>query len=130
MRCVVTTVRCVTVQVDGPVVTSKIGRSFAFFVAICAMTTGDGGWAAALARSMRVKAGNREAIRALLKNGTDVNVPEADGTTALHWAVQANDVASVQALLRAGAKANLANRNGITPLSLAALNGTRIVVEG
>ena len=76
-----------------------------------------------------MKAGNREAIRALLKNGTDVNVPEADGTTALHWAVRADDVESVQALLRAGAKANVANRNGITPLSLAALNGTRIVVE-
>jgi ankyrin repeat protein len=76
-----------------------------------------------------VKAGNREAIRALLKNKTDVNVAEADGTTALHWAVRADDVESVQALLRAGAKANIANRNGITPLSLAALNGTRIVVE-
>ena len=76
-----------------------------------------------------VKSGNREAIRALLKNKTDVNVAEADGTTALHWAVRADDVESVQALLRAGAKANIANRNGITPLSLAALNGTRIVVE-
>ena len=43
--------------------------------------------------------------------------------------MRANDVESVQALLRAGAKANVANRNGITPLSLAALNGTRIVVE-
>jgi ankyrin repeat protein len=76
-----------------------------------------------------VKAGNREAIRALLKTGADVNVPEADGTTPLHWAVRADDVESVQALLRAGAKANAANRNGITPLSLAALNGTRAVVE-
>ena len=76
-----------------------------------------------------VKAGNRDGVRALLKNGTDVNVPEADGTTALHWAVRADDVESVRALLRAGAKANAANRNGITPLSLAALNGTRNIVE-
>jgi ankyrin repeat protein len=76
-----------------------------------------------------VKAGNREAIRALLKQRVDVNAPEADGTTALHWAVRADDVESVQALLRAGATANVANRNGITPLSLAALNGTRAVVE-
>jgi uncharacterized protein len=76
-----------------------------------------------------VKAGNREAIRALLKDGTDVNVAEADGTTALHWAVRADDAESVLALLRAGAKANVANRNGITALSLAALNGTRNVIE-
>lgn len=76
-----------------------------------------------------VKAGNREAVRALLKQGTDVNVPEADGTTALHWAARADDAQIVQALLRAGARANVANRNRITPLSLAALNGTRIIVE-
>ena len=76
-----------------------------------------------------IKAGDRESIRALLKTGADVNVPEADGTTALHWAVRADDGESVQALLRAGARANVANRNGITPLSLAALNGTRAVVE-
>ena len=106
----------------------RSGRSFAFFVAICAVTlvTAAGGSTPLIDA---VKAGDREAIRALLKNRTDVNVPEADGTTALHWAVHADDVESVQALLRAGAKANLANRNGITPLSLAALNGTRIVVE-
>jgi ankyrin repeat protein len=76
-----------------------------------------------------VKAGNRDAIRALLKNRADVNVPEADGTTALHWAVRADDAETVRALLRAGSKANVANRNGITPLSLAALNGTRSIVE-
>jgi len=75
------------------------------------------------------RAGNREAVRALLTQGTDVNAPEADGTTALHWAVRANEIEIVQALLRAGARANVANRNRITPLSLAALNGTRSVVE-
>ena len=75
----------------------------ACLVAICGMTivTAAGGSTPLIDA---VKSGNREAIRALLKNGTDANVPEADGTTALHWAVQANDVASVQALLRAGAR--------------------------
>jgi ankyrin repeat protein len=76
-----------------------------------------------------VKAGNREAVGALLKRGVDVNAPEADGTTALHWAAQAADVEGVRALLRAGAKANVANRNRITPLSLAALSGSRPIVE-
>ena len=103
-------------------------RSLAFLVAICAVAL-----VTAVGNSTplieAVKAGNREAVRALLKQRTDVNTPEADGTTALHWAVRADDVESVQALLRAGARVNVANRNHITPLSLAALNGTRIIVE-
>ena len=64
-----------------------------------------------------------------MKQGTDVNAPEADGTTALHWAVRADDIESVQALLRAGAKANVANRNRITPLSLAARQRQPLIVE-
>jgi len=113
-----------------------VRRNLVFLVAICivgrVLLYGPGTVTAAGGSTPlidAVKSGDREAIRALLKNRADVNAPEADGTTALHWAVQANDVASVQALLRAGAKANVANRNGITPLSLAALNGTRDVVE-
>jgi uncharacterized protein len=49
--------------------------------------------------------------------------PAADGTTPLHMAVRANDIASVQRLLRAGADPSSSNRYGITPLSLAAENG-------
>ena len=33
-----------------------------------------------------VRAGDVAAIRALLEQRADVNVPEPDGTTALHWA--------------------------------------------
>ena len=76
-----------------------------------------------------VKAGNREAVRALLQQGADVNAAEADGSTPLHWAAQAADVEGVRALLAAGAKADVANRNRITPLSLAALTGSRRIVE-
>ena len=103
-------------------------RTLAVLVVICsvAVVTAAGGSTPLIDA---VKAGDRDAIRALLKNRTDVNVPEADGTTALHWAVRVDDVETVRALLRAGAKANVANRNGVTPLSLAALNGTRGVVE-
>ena len=38
-----------------------------------------------------VKAGNRAAVRALIRQRADVNAAEADGMTALHWAVRADD---------------------------------------
>ena len=38
-----------------------------------------------------VQAGNHEDVRALLKGRADVNAPQADGTTALAWAVRADD---------------------------------------
>lgn len=63
------------------------------------------------------------ATRALLRRGADVNAPEPDGTTALHWAVRADDEELVRTLLAAGARPNAANRYGVTPLHLAAVNG-------
>src|SRR4029077_1598419 len=76
-----------------------------------------------------VKQGNHEAVRTLLARGTDVNRPEPDGTTALHWAVRASDRQAVTLLLRAGAKASLANRYGVKPLTLAAINGDAGIIE-
>jgi ankyrin repeat protein len=76
-----------------------------------------------------VKAGNREAVRALLKNRAEVNTPETDGTTPLDWAVRADDLEMSQWLLQAGANAKAANRNGVTPLSLAATNANPAMVE-
>jgi ankyrin repeat protein len=73
--------------------------------------------------------GNREAIRTLLKQHADVNAPQADGMTALHWAVRANDDETAQLLIRAGANVKAANRYGITPLSLAATNGNAHLIE-
>ena len=34
-----------------------------------------------------IKAGDRESALALVRAGVDVNQPQEDGTTALHWAV-------------------------------------------
>jgi len=72
---------------------------------------------------------NREAIRSLLRQKADVNAPQVDGTTALHWAVRLNDLDTADLLLRAGAKVNAANRDGATPLQLAALNGSAAMIE-
>jgi ankyrin repeat protein len=71
-----------------------------------------------------VKDGNRAAVQSLLVQKTNVNAAEADGTTALHWAVQADDGELVRLLVRAGANVRAANRYGVTPLQLAAVNGS------
>jgi ankyrin repeat protein len=68
--------------------------------------------------------GDRAAVRRLVGQRADVNATEPDGTTALHWAVRANDVEMADLLLRAGASAVAANRYGVTPLRLAAVNGS------
>jgi ankyrin repeat protein len=54
---------------------------------------------------------------------------DADGTTALHWAARAGDLATVKNLLRDGANARAANRYGVTPLALAAENGDAAVID-
>ena len=49
---------------------------------------------------------NRSADRVLtlLNQQADVNVPQADGTTALLWAVRHDDLATIDQLIRAGAR--------------------------
>jgi ankyrin repeat protein len=76
-----------------------------------------------------VKSGNRESVRALLKQNVPVNAVDADGTTALHWAARADDMDTVQLLVRSGANPKAADRYGITPLSLAAEVGDARLVE-
>jgi ankyrin repeat protein len=66
-------------------------------------------------------------VRALLKQGASVDAPQADGMTALHWAVYHDDEALTADLLTAGARARAANRYGITVLSLACVNGSALV---
>jgi len=72
---------------------------------------------------------DRAAVRALLQRRADVNAPQVDGMTALHWAAHQDDVESVELLLRAGANVKAANRYGITPLTLAITNGDSAMVE-
>lgn len=69
------------------------------------------------------------AIRALLEQGAEVNASQADGMTALHWAVHHDDLSTVEKLLAAGANAKTANRYGVTPLALACTNGNGDIVE-
>jgi ankyrin repeat protein len=73
--------------------------------------------------------GDREAVRALLKKGLDVNEAQGDGTTALHWAAMKGDADLAQMLIYAGANLRATTRIGAyTPLYLAARGGQSAVV--
>lgn len=75
------------------------------------------------------RARDRSAVAALLAKGVDVNSPQPDGATALHWAAHWGDEATIDVLLRAGANANAANDYGATPLWLASARGAAGVVN-
>src|SRR5258706_453582 len=73
--------------------------------------------------------GNRDAVKALLKQAADVNAAQGDGMTALHWAAMKNDADLAQTLLYAGANVRATTRIGsYTPLLLAAKNGSASVM--
>jgi ankyrin repeat protein len=67
--------------------------------------------------------GDRDAVRTALARKADVNAAQVDGTTALHWAVERDDVELAELLLIAGAQVSARTREGVTPLRLAAING-------
>jgi ankyrin repeat protein len=67
--------------------------------------------------------GDRAAIRTLLAQKADVNAPQVDGATALHWAMYRDDREMADMLIRVGANVKAANRDGVTPLAMAALYG-------
>jgi ankyrin repeat protein len=69
------------------------------------------------------------AIRTLLRQLADVNAAQADGMTALHWAVYREDVETARLLIEAKADVTVTNHYGVTPLSLACQNGSAAIVE-
>ena len=76
-----------------------------------------------------VKNADDVATRTLLKQGVDVNVPQGDGATALHWAAYWDDQETAKLLIRAGAALNAANDLGVTPLWVACANGSTAIIE-
>ncbi len=74
--------------------------------------------------------GDGAAVRALLAERAEVNAAQADGATALHWAIYRNQPDLVRALLDAGASVDAVNASGVPPLQLAAETGNaRIIGE-
>lgn len=66
-----------------------------------------------------VKKQDKAAIHRLLALKVDVNTPQPDGATALHWAAYRDDLETAAQLIKAGAKVDATNDYGVTPLSLA-----------
>ncbi len=74
--------------------------------------------------------GDRDAVKALLKQAADVNAAQGDGMTALHWAAMNGDVELAQMLIFAGANVRATTRLGTyTPLYLASQQGHGNVIQ-
>ena len=70
-----------------------------------------------------------EAVRSLLLDKANVNTPQADGATALHWAAYWNDLGTLERLIGAGAYVNTGNDYGATSLWVACANRNTRIVE-
>ena len=74
--------------------------------------------------------GDVATVRTLIARRADVNAPQGDGMTALHWAADHGDSAMAAELLRAKANVALRTRIGAyTPLHIAARTGSPAVVR-
>jgi uncharacterized protein len=73
--------------------------------------------------------GDKAALRTLIQQKTDVNAPQVDGATAVHWAVYRDDTEVLEMLIAAGARVDVANREGVTPLHMASLYGHVAIID-
>ncbi len=69
-----------------------------------------------------------ETVRKLVAEHIDVNIPQADGTTALHWAAHWDDSEMAELLISAGANPKTTNAYGGTPLSEACTNADAAMI--
>ena len=68
--------------------------------------------------------GDVEMVRSLLEAGADLDAPQGDGMTALHWAAERGDQEIAKLLISAGADMEAGTRiGGYTPLHLASKGG-------
>ena len=102
-----------------------VARAFKLVVTLVVFVSIPG---AAAAQDQRLVAAverqDRDSVRTLLAESVDVNAPQPDGATPLHWAAHWNDLDTANLLIQAGANVNAVNELEVTPLSLAALNAS------
>ena len=123
------------VALERPRKPSRAKRPFAGFLALASLVATIGATAPAEAPvADAAERGDLEAVRALLRQGADVNTAQSDGMTALHWAASNNDIEIAKTLLYAGATFRATTRiGGYTPLHLASRGGhadvARLILE-
>ena len=82
------------------------------------------------------RTGNRDLVAELLRQDpASVEQIEPDGSTALHWAVDRDDVEMIDLLIAARIDVNALNRYGFPPIAFAAVNGraaalSRLITAG
>ena len=109
-----------------------LGLFIRVFSLVLVLLSGLVGMASAVGDTMLADAAehrNTVLIRTLLNSEVDVNAPQVDGMTALHWAVYHDDAEMTQLLVESGADPNVTNRYGVPPLSLGATNGHAAIVR-
>jgi ankyrin repeat protein len=108
-----------------------VSRAFAAALALSVVLLAGHAAAADLRLAQAAERQDWATVQTLLKSKdkADVNTPQGDGATALHWAAHWNNVSVVELLLRAGARPDVANNLGVTPLWLACENGSAPVVQ-
>src|SRR5215207_1772487 len=102
------------------------------FFAMCAamlMLSSSALWGAGSDVANAVMNRKLSTLRALLQQKANVNAPQLDGTTAMHWAAQLGDQKAADLLIQEGANVSAANRTGVTPLQLAATDGNAAMME-
>ena len=76
-----------------------------------------------------VKAADPARVERLVAAGVDVDQPQGDGATALHWAAHRDLPDVAELLVGAGADVDAADDHGMTPLALACLNASVAMVD-
>lgn len=76
-----------------------------------------------------VKKQDPAAVRALVKAKVDVNAPDGEHATALHWSVLHDDMDTADVLIGAGARVGSVNDYGVTPLWLACMNRNALMIQ-
>jgi ankyrin len=76
-----------------------------------------------------VRSRDADRVRSLVKGRADVNAPQGDGSTALHWAVHLDEAVLVDYLIESGARVDPANDLGVTPLYISCTNRNGTLTE-
>jgi uncharacterized protein len=73
--------------------------------------------------------GDRAAVKTLIQQKADVNIPQADGATAIQWAAYKGDAEMADMLIAAGADVKKKSREGATAMYLAGIYGSAPMLD-